>query len=252
LALVAASADQEAQMTESQKSLIAQVQAAVAPPSNACGAGSVSLTGLTKTGTNNDYTGKDSEYTYYMNVCAASTYGGTACSGAGYGICQYNTALSSWVASLGTWGNAVWAEPSSTTVTATMKDGTECYQSGAWIPRVVIVTFTCGTSTSSTFSISEEVSTCTFSIGLNANCGGGSNNGGGGMSGGTVFLIILIVLIPVYIAAGCVYKMKTKGTTGVESCPNVDFWRELPGLVKDGFRFTFSKCRGGSGSYNQV
>ena len=29
-----------------------------------------------------------------------------------------------------------------------------------------------------------------------------------------------------------------------ESCPNVDFWRGLPGLCKDGCVFTFSKLRG--------
>jgi len=236
--------------------LIAQAQAAVAPPSNACGAGSVSLTGLTKTGSNNDYTGSDFEYTYYMNVCAASTYGGAACGGAGYGICQYNTALSSFVASLGTWTSAAWVAIGTTTVTATMTDGTECYVAQQWIKRTAIVTFTCGSTTANTFTITEDTSTCTFNIGLPANCGSGPAPGPdgpkGGLSGGTVFLIILLVLIPVYIAGGCVYKMKTKGTTGMESCPNVDFWRDLPGLVKDGFRFTFSKCRGGSGSYNQV
>jgi len=72
------------------------------------------------------------------------------------------------------------------------------------------------------------------------------------MSGGLVFIIILLVVTPVYIVVGCIYKAKTKGTTGIESCPNIDFWRDLPGLVKDGFRFVIGKCRGGGGSYQTV
>jgi hypothetical protein len=54
------------------------------------------------------------------------------------------------------------------------------------------------------------------------------------MSGGTVFLIILACVIPVYIIGGCIYKRQKMGTTGVvESCPNVDFWRALPGFIKE-------------------
>ncbi len=81
-----------------------------------------------------------------------------------------------------------------------------------------------------------------------AGCGGGNGNGGnggsGGISGGTVFLIILVVVIPVYVAVGCIYKRQKMGTSGMESCPNIDFWRDLPGLVGDGFKFTWSKLRG--------
>jgi len=122
---------------------------------------------------------------------------------------------------------------------------------GEWVTRTAKILFTCTGNTSPNFVVSEELNTCVFNLNLDANCGGGGNKPDGGLSGGWVFIIILIVLIPVYVAIGCVYKAKTKGTTGMESCPNIDFWRDLPGLVKDGFRFTFSKCRGG-GSYSQV
>jgi len=256
LALVAATvmASEDVKITETLKSsLIAQMNGADAPPSNACGAGSVSLTGLTKTGVNADYKGNDQNYDYYMNVCAPSTTGGGDCNGKGLGICQYIAGGYTWVASLGTWTNAVWATVAGG-VTATLKDGTECYIGGEWIVRTAVVTFTCGSTTSPTFTVGED-DKCNFALGFAANCGGGSNpdgDNGGGMSGGTILLILVIVLVPVYIVIGCIYKAKTKGTTGVESCPNVEFWRDLPGLVKDGFRFTFSKCRGGGGTYNQV
>jgi len=70
-------------------------------------------------------------------------------------------------------------------------------------------------------------------------------------------LIILVVVIPLYIIMGWIYKRFRVGTTGIESCPNVEFWRDFPGLVKDGIRFTFSKvtsCCGtkGENAYQTV
>jgi len=218
---------------------------------NACGAGGTDLSSLTKRGTGNvDYKGSDQSYDYYMNVCAVST-SGPDCTPKGFGLCQYITNSLTFVASLGTWNSATWAKVGNQVV-ATITDGDKCYISGDWVTRTAKVSFTCTGSTSPTFTVSEDAN-CVFNLGLNANCGSGGGGGGGGdgPSGGTVFIIILVVLIPVYVVVGCIYKAKTKGTTGVESCPNIDFWRDLPGLVKDGFRFVFSKCRGG-GSYQQV
>lgn len=67
----------------------------------------------------------------------------------------------------------------------------------------------------------------------------------------------MLVVATVYVVVGCTYKWKRQGTTGVESCPNVDFWRTLPGLVKDGCVFSFQRARRlcggtGGGSYEQV
>jgi len=244
---------------ELKQSLVAQ-----ATGQATCGAGSINLSGLTKPagGSNQDYkcvqvagdeanSCPDKSYDYYMNVCSAST-SGPDCSPKGFGICQYITGSMTFVASLGTWGNAQWTAPTSSQVVATITDGDRCYMQGEWITRTSKITFNCGGSTSPYFKVNEELNTCIFNIALNANCGGGSSGGGGdGISGGLVFIIILLVCVPIYVVVGCIYKAKTKGTNGMESCPNIDFWRDLPGLVKDGFRFTFSKCRGG-GSYSQV
>jgi hypothetical protein len=76
--------------------------------------------------------------------------------------------------------------------------------------------------------------------------GGGGGGGGesGGLSFGGIMLILIVVLVPVYIAAGCVYKRKKLGTTGMlESCPQSEFWMSIPGLVKDGFAFTLVKLK---------
>jgi len=48
----------------------------------------------------------------------------------------------------------------------------------------------------------------------------------------------------VYFVSGFAYKSLVKGTRGIESIPHVDYWRDLPGLMADGFRFTFAKIRG--------
>ncbi len=74
-----------------------------------------------------------------------------------------------------------------------------------------------------------------------------------GLSGGSIFLILLVVMIPVYVTVGCVYKRAAKGASGSEACPNVEFWRDLPSLVSDGFKFTLAKlsCRKG-GSYENM
>jgi hypothetical protein len=54
-----------------------------------------------------------------------------------------------------------------------------------------------------------------------------------GMSGGTVFLIILLCVIPVYLGVGMLYNWKLKGKAlGKESIPNIEFWTDLPNLIK--------------------
>jgi len=102
-----------------------------------------------------------------------------------------------------------------------------------------------------------ENPTCVFTMNIITGLvcpGGGGGGSSGGLSGGWVFIIILIVCIFVYIVAGCVYQRKKKGASGVESVPNIEFWRGLPGLVKEGFSFTWTKLRGlcGKGEYTEV
>jgi len=97
----------------------------------------------------------------------------------------------------------------------------------------------------------------THTVGCQGGGGGGGGGSGGKLSGGSVFLIILVVIIPVYIVIGCIYKRQKMGTSGMESCPNIDFWRDLPSLIGDGFKFTFRKLgglcgKGDTGSYENV
>ena len=65
-----------------------------------------------------------------------------------------------------------------------------------------------------------------------------------GLSGGDVFLIIFFVGGFLYVAVGALVKHKRYNATGKDMMPNIDFWQDLPHLLKDGFRFTFQKCCG--------
>lgn len=218
----------------------------------ACGFDTVDLSGLTKA---TDYTGTDSQYNYKMNVC--SPLADSNC--AGYGMCQFDQ-MGVKVAGLGKWDGATWAYQSDTDKTkgvkATFTNGDSCWMGTPQV-RNVIINFDCDTD-SNTFTIVESP-TCTFTITMKTKkaCQGGGGGGGGGgspssgTSGGTVFLIIFFVAVPLYIIAGCIYKSRKLGTSGKESCPNYDFWKEVPGYVKDGFRFVFSGCKRG-GNYNQL
>jgi len=78
--------------------------------------------------------------------------------------------------------------------------------------------------------------------------GGGSSSSSSGLSGGSVFIIIVIVVAAVYVIASCAFNRFKKGTTGMrESCPQNEFWCDLPGLMKDGFLFTKAKLTGKGG-----
>jgi len=80
----------------------------------------------------------------------------------------------------------------------------------------------------------------------------GSGSSSGGMSGGVVFIIILLVGGVVYAGAGCAFNKFAKGTTGLkETCPQGDFWFNLPANFIEGFRFTRRKLCGG-GDYDKL
>jgi hypothetical protein len=221
-----------------------------------------------------DYTGNDGSYDYKMNVCGISNAGGD-CTAKGASICQFNPGTTQLVAQLGAFGAAApapgptfsWISDSDHTQGVQMQftNGDQCWQPGGrMITRTVNVLFPCtpGAGTASSFSVVEDTTTCIFTLKLNTqeSCPGGNPSnppgpsGGGGLGGGSIFLILLLVGTLVYIAAGCVYKRKKIGTTTMkESCPNNEFWFGLPGLVKDGFRYSFNMIRTGckSGSNQQ-
>jgi len=70
-----------------------------------------------------------------------------------------------------------------------------------------------------------------------------------GLSGGWVFIILLLVASAVYCGGGAAYKKATLGTSGVESVPNVDFWRDFAEYVQAGCELSYrtATCSGRDG-----
>uniref|UniRef100_K1QA43 Uncharacterized protein n=1 Tax=Magallana gigas TaxID=29159 RepID=K1QA43_MAGGI len=77
---------------------------------------------------------------------------------------------------------------------------------------------------------------------------GPSESDDSGISTGTILCIAVLAIAVVYLVAGTVFTMGVRKSKGKEAIPNVSFWTSLPGLIKDGFKFTFSKIRPGYSS----
>ncbi|XP_052867280.1 uncharacterized protein LOC128273375 [Anopheles cruzii] len=62
-------------------------------------------------------------------------------------------------------------------------------------------------------------------------------------STGTVLLIMLFISFLSYFLIGATVNAFYLGARGMEIIPNLDFWRSLPGLVRDGASFLQNGCR---------
>uniref|UniRef100_A0A182Q7A0 Mannose-6-phosphate receptor domain-containing protein n=1 Tax=Anopheles farauti TaxID=69004 RepID=A0A182Q7A0_9DIPT len=62
-------------------------------------------------------------------------------------------------------------------------------------------------------------------------------------STGTVLLIMLFVGMLSYFVIGATVNAFYIGARGMEVIPHLDFWRNLPGLVRDGAQFLQNGCR---------
>lgn len=68
---------------------------------------------------------------------------------------------------------------------------------------------------------------------------------------GTVICIVVLGLLVVYLATGITFQRVKRQASGKEVIPNVTFWQALPGLIKDGFVFSFGLCKKSSSSSYQ-
>jgi hypothetical protein len=210
------------------------------------------------------FTGSDNSYDYYMNVCddlksksdCKDKKDNKPCA-----VGQYEQAGKGggFVASLGYFndgGQPKWDLYDSTDPEKGVKyqftNGDECFTQGGWIPRPVNVNFRCKEPSLGPDKMTvTEGENCVFTINIDGvGCPGGVGPDGpsgdkSGLSFGSIFLIIVLVVTVVYVVGGCIFKTQKQGTKGIESCPNIDFWRELPGLTKDGFSYTFNMIRSG-------
>lgn len=194
------------------------------------------------------YTPASGDWNYYLNVCRGLVQPQTGCEGAA--VCQVaKTGSDTWP--LGNPNEAVYAGDTGPML---VYDD----QSGHSPKRNSIIQFVCDeTATTGKITSAAEMGTdpVTFTFTFNTiyacqnapappgpePSGGG---GGGGLSGGDVILIIFFPTVFLYLVIGMVYKRQRMGVEGTEMVPNVDFWRDLPALCKDGAKFLWGKMTG--------
>ena len=56
-------------------------------------------------------------------------------------------------------------------------------------------------------------------------------------STGTVLIILFLMAVFTYFSIGITVNFFYLGARGWEVVPNVDFWKDLPSLVREGYRF---------------
>ena len=154
--------------------------------------------------------------------------------------------------SLGNKANSQWALTSSSgdiSQGAVLNVGGGNDQWDGCDPASSTVNVTCG-SGDDTLQATQENRNCKWLFTFNSKyvCGlpkgGGSGGAGHGLSGGSIFLILFFVGGFVYFVGGILFNKYRRGLSGSEMIPNISFWRDLPGLVRDGCMFSFNKVRG--------
>ena len=189
------------------------------------------------------------EATYYVMLCKDDT---SKCAGV---VCKKTNYAGTFV--IGTHADSVWTLSSSTgdlTQGAVLavsggKDGDDDCPSPS-----ATINVTCG-SGDDTLTLPAEggFENCNgwkFELNSKYVCtlpngrgGGGGGEAKSGLSGGSIFLILFFVGAFVYFVGGILFNKYRRGMTGTEVIPNIGFWRDLPGLVRDGCMFSFNKVR---------
>ena len=67
-----------------------------------------------------------------------------------------------------------------------------------------------------------------------------------GAKRGWAFVITFTVCVLIYIGVGVGIRYHKFGLRGAEAIPNIEYWRELPGLVVDGVKFSATHTKEGS------
>jgi len=140
-----------------------------------------------------------------------------------------------------------WSQGASSSNTD-VSDYDECYYQSS---SSMVVNYICGAYGNNTVTVTSEpanpYSTCSFVLTVDSSIVCAALKGGGGASpglrSGWIFVIIVVVVLFTYFAVGISYNHFKLGLSGTEMVPNIAFWRDLPGLVKDGCMFTFTKIK---------
>jgi hypothetical protein len=215
-----------------------------------------------------DIAGSDGTYNYKFAVCQEVKE--TTCASHAGALCQYDSSgnykhmIATWQGAAPQW-SLYTAGDTSKGLAINFNNGDNCGVQN--LPRQLTANFPCTPNGNNEYTFATSATNpCAYTLTLatpvsciNGDAGYHGGGGGiitvsGGLSGGWAFIIFLIIAITLYIIIGCAWKTKKQGTTGMESCPQIEFWRDLPSLVKDGCLFTVNKIRGkgGDGHYETI
>ena len=129
------------------------------------------------------------------------------------------------------------------------KNGTslECSYTGGGQGRSVTFVYQCSQSAGAQPTASQPDPSgmhyvITFS-GPAACAMAGGGTGSKGLSWGSLFLILFPVSVVVYLSAGCYYNYKYHEKRGIEMVPQLEYWKQVPGLVYDGCVFSYQQTR---------
>jgi len=86
-----------------------------------------------------------------------------------------------------------------------------------------------------------ETSMCEYTIIFNSKHACPTNGSAGGKGWSFIFFVCLIAVA--YLGGGIAFNKYKMGLTGVEAVPNIGFWRQVPGLVKDGVTFSAGQSK---------
>ena len=108
--------------------------------------------------------------------------------------------------------------------------------------RIGTVTLTCDQSSDSLkFDGEPFESVYLFSFSFKSACTRApAEQGGNAPAFFLILLIVSLIAAPTYVVAGVLIMYFYKKARGVELIPNIEFWKDFPFLLKDGFLFTFS------------
>ena len=64
-----------------------------------------------------------------------------------------------------------------------------------------------------------------------------------GLSDGWIFVIIVLVTATVYCGTGFYLNRNKEELSTIQKIPQYDFWKDIPGLTKEGFTFFIAKVK---------
>lgn len=86
----------------------------------------------------------------------------------------------------------------------------------------------------------EEINMCSYKVVFASDHGCLSDHSSVGAS---TLLRYLVVAALLYLALGYAYISRTHHLSGVEALPHIELWREVPGLIDDGFAFSVAQLK---------